>query len=597
MLKYSFIIFAFHFLNILSQKCEELQNFCKKCNSLTNLCVNCEFKILTPDKKGGCMGVKICKLGENYCNECDEDEILCKVCENGLFQDENGGCSFTNNCEFSYKGVCLKCKEDFILIGKENGFRFCKSLLSADLKNCKNINITTGFCEDCDEKYFLNEIDKKCTKTENCSESNYDLCSKCISGYYLDKKKEKCIKQEKEFLHCKLTLDSKKCEECDDDYFFDEEKKCTNTKFCLKSENNKCNECISDYYLTEDGESCSNDKHCKRGDKETGICNWCSNNYYLKKNDYICLNDEDKKEYKYCKIVSDKCEKCDYGYKFAEDGKCTKTNNCSETDNGDCIECSTGYYLGLDGKCSDKKHCIYSSINSDCIECEDGYVWNNYNQKCDSTEEKFENCRITLDAEICSDCKKEYYLNITDRLCYDNTKKNDFYKCRRVIDDICQECEDGYFYGYNDNKCSKIDKCIESKDENSCIKCLQYNCLDLKEGKCIGNEEILEEEKKFYFICEKTNKEGNACEKCEEGLILNENGLCVNQKDCIEEKNNECLKCENKEYSWLNSCLNDLFGCVDTYAKNCLKCDDIFDFDSCTECLEGFTMNDNGECV
>ena len=126
---------------------------------------------------------------------------------------------------------------------------------------------------------------------------------------------------------------------------------------------------------------------------------------------------------------------------------------------------------------------------------------------------------------------------------------------------------------------------------------MQYNCLDLKEGKCIGNEEILEEEKKFYFRCEKTNKEGNACEKCEEGLILNENGLCVNQKDCIEEKNNECLKCENKEYSWLNSCLNDLFGCVDTYAKNCLKCDDIFDFDSCTECLEGFTMNDNGECV
>jgi hypothetical protein len=52
-----------------------------------------------------------------------------------------------------------------------------------------------------------------------------------------------------------------------------------------------------------------------------------------------------------------------------------------------------------------------------------------------------------------------------------------------------------------------------------------------------------------------------------------------------------------KKYSWLNTCLNDLFGCVDTYAKNCLKYDDIFDFNSCTECLEGFTMNENGECV
>ena len=143
----------------------------------------------------------------------------------------------------------------------------------------------------------------------------------------------------------------------------------------------------------------------------------------FKKNDYKCLSDEEKKEFKYCKIVSDKCEKCDYGYTFAEDGRCTKTDNCFETENGDCIECSEGYYLGLDGKCSNKKHCIYSSINSDCVECEDGYVWDNFNQKCNSTKDKFENCRITLDGEICSDCKKKYYLNITDRLCYDNTKK------------------------------------------------------------------------------------------------------------------------------------------------------------------------------
>jgi hypothetical protein len=45
----------------------------------------------------------------------------------------------------------------------------------------------------------------------------------------------------------------------------------------------------------------------------------------------------------------------------------------------------------------------------------------------------------------------------------------------------------------NDNKYSKIDKCVESEDENTCIKCLQYNFLDIKEGKCIGNEEIITE--------------------------------------------------------------------------------------------------------
>ena len=595
MSKSLFILLLFQFLNILSQKCIENENYCKKCNLITNLCINCEFKVLTPDEEGGCKGAKKCKLGENYCDLCDEEEKLCKECEIGLFPDENGGCSYTDNCELSYKGQCIKCKNDFILIGKENNLKICKSLLTKDLKNCKAINTTTGLCDECEENFYLNEGDKRCTKTENCYESNFDFCSKCISGYYFDKKKEVCIKQENQFLHCKITLNGQTCQECDDDYYFDEEEKCTNTKFCSKSENNKCKECINNYYLTEDGQSCSSVKNCYKADKETGICDWCSQNYYLKKNELKCFSDEEKKEYKYCKIVSNECEKCENGYKLGEDGRCTKTNNCAESENGNCIQCSEGYLLGLDGKCTDKEHCIYSTINGNCIECEDGYVWDNYNQICKETDNKFKNCRLTLEGVFCADCKKNYYLDLSDRLCYDNTKVNEFYKCTKVSNKVCQDCEEGYFYGYNDNKCNKIENCVQSEDENTCLKCKQYYCLDLKNGKCVENEKILKEENKFFFRCEKTNKEGTACEKCEEGLILS-NGLCNNLEDCVEEKNNVCLKCENTKYSWLNSCINDIFGCVDTYAKNCLKCNNFLDFNWCTECLEGFNMNEKGEC-
>ena len=80
---------------------EEGEFYCTKSNYLTKLCIKCEKDIFVPDLKGGCEGAKKCLLGNNYCKECDEDSKLCKVCEDGYFPDENGGCSYTNNCEIS----------------------------------------------------------------------------------------------------------------------------------------------------------------------------------------------------------------------------------------------------------------------------------------------------------------------------------------------------------------------------------------------------------------------------------------------------------------------------------------------------------------
>ena len=588
-------IFVIQYLEIFAQECIENINYCQKCNSLTNLCIKCQFNNLIPDDKGGCKGLKDCKNGKNYCNDCDDEQKICKKCELGFFPDNNGGCSYTDNCKFSYNGNCLKCKNDFILIGNDNNLKICKSLLSEDLQNCKNINITTGFCEECEENYFLNKGDKRCSKTENCSESHNNICTECISGFYLDKKHKECMKQKNQFLHCKESKDNKTCEQCDDNYYLNEEEICSNTKFCSKSENSNCIECINNYFLTEDKKSCSIEENCYSADQETGICKWCSSKYYLNISDRKCINDEKKEEYKFCKIVSDKCQECDIGFSLGEDGKCAKSKNCSESEKGNCILCSEGFFLGKDGKCTNKKHCIYST-NYNCNECEDEYVWDNYNQKC-KRNDTFKNCKITLDGEVCSLCKKHYYLNITDNMCYNNSKKNEFYKCTKVVGQKCQSCEEGYFYGYEDYKCNKIANCIQSEDENTCLKCLQHYCLDVQKGKCEENEEILKEENKIYFRCEKTNKDGTSCEICEEGLILSEEGLCINKQDCIEEKSSVCVKCENNQYSWLSSCLNDMFGCIDTYAKNCLKCNNILDFNSCSECIEGFSLNENGECV
>ena len=155
------ILFIFIFSidsSLSSPLCMIGTNHCLSCNPITNLCIKCDKNIYIQDKNGGCQNSNQCLLGYNQCIECNEEGNLCKTCIDGYFPDENGGCSFTSNCEISYQGNCLKCKNDYILIGENNylnnGIKICKSLIIGDLKNCEIINIEKGFCEKCLEGYF-----------------------------------------------------------------------------------------------------------------------------------------------------------------------------------------------------------------------------------------------------------------------------------------------------------------------------------------------------------------------------------------------------------------------------------------------------------
>jgi hypothetical protein len=218
-----------------SASCKEGSKNCAKCNPVTKLCVKCGLDIYTLNKNGECEPSKTCILGENYCIECTEDGQLCKTCDEGYFPDENGACSYSDNCQISYHGECLKCQKDYVLLGNSG---VCKSIKSEDFKNCKKNS--GGFCTECEEDFYLNEGDKRCTTTKNCSESSFGICTKCVSGFYLDKKKKECKKQEKEFLNCKISTDGKTCEECIDNYFFDQDDLCVNTVHCSESNKGKC---------------------------------------------------------------------------------------------------------------------------------------------------------------------------------------------------------------------------------------------------------------------------------------------------------------------------------------------------------------------
>jgi len=599
----SFLLISLVLKYILSQPlCQEMKNYCEKCNPITNLCIQCTLNNFVPDNKGGCIGK--CIIGNNYCNECDHEENLCKICEEGLHPDKFGGCSFTQNCEISFRGKCEKCIEGYILVGEENGFKICKNLNSDDLKNCKIVNFVNGLCNTCEDGYFMNKGDYRCTKTENCYESIFGACISCIEGYYLNKRKDICQKYENTLLNCKQTLDEVNCDICNKNYYLSEDGQCSDTIMCSKADKNICKECVSGYSLLENN-SCSKEENCKMASKDTALCNLCMNGFYLDNKDRKCRTNKENNEFKNCEIYNNGCSKCENGYFVSEDSKCVKTRGCAESDNGICIKCAENYFMGLDNNCTTTEHCIYSGKDSfyGCDECEPNYCYNSFSKICFLIEEeKFYNCKIAYGTR-CSVCHDDFYLNDTNSLCYDNTdKKDSFYKCSKTdyYGKECFKCIEGYYLGSEDRKCSKIENCKISENENKCIECSNYYCLDVKNQKCMKNNYLYNENEKIFMNCNKTNEKGDRCEECLDGYEVGHEGYCIDAERCVEKKDGICLKCRNDENDGLFNykyCANSIFGCIKTVLQNCIKCDNIFNLFACTECEDGYKINEYGMCV
>ena len=422
-----FIFLHLTIISIINQSCNTYVNYCRKCNILTNLCILCENDdIFIPDTKGGCTGAKKCIIGKNYCNECNIEGKLCIKCDDGFYPDENGGCSSTNNCKISYKGQCIECKDNYIILGSDPKYKYCKSLLSNDFLFCEDIDLLEGECKRCKDGFFLGKGDKKCIEVEFCYESIFGNCVSCINGYYLNKKENKCLKMDEKFEGCKETIDGDNCEICDEGYYFDENGICTYSNFCSETKNRKCIKCKNSYYLTNDS-YCSDSDNCFNADKDTGLCTSCNNNYYLDINDYKCKSNLENIIYNLCiKVKNEECVKCQEGYILAANSQCGTSSYCAKAENGKCVECFNNFYLGLDHMCTDiimifmVERCIYS-YNYQCIECEDNYYYNKFYSKCLEAKEKFANCKMSNDYGIfCIECKNGFYLDLNNSLCYKN---------------------------------------------------------------------------------------------------------------------------------------------------------------------------------
>ena len=312
--------------------------------------------------------------------------------------------------------------------------------------------------------------------------------------------------------------------------------------------------------------------------------------------DYKCKSNLDDGPLKYCQIVeNDLCIECDNSHYLGLDNKCSHSNYCSESEKGKCLVCKDNYFLGLDNFCLDVEKCIYSKSNK-CIECEDGYYYNPFFKKCFEATEKLLNCKMgcQYNPNKCCECKNDYYLFENDHLCYDNSKEEPFIKCA-IVDynkEYCKKCIDGYFLRIQDDKCSKIENCKIIENENTCLECDNYYCLDVKNQICLHNDFLDENNDKIHISCNKTNVEGTACAECINGYELNDEGLCVDIDICKEKINGKCIKCKDTiSPNGYHYCANEIFGCLETPIYDCLRCNDLTDLYECTEYKKGYYIS------
>ena len=388
--------------------------------------------------------------------------------------------------------------------------------------------------------------------------------------------------------------------ECPENTYYSEDGKCSKTNFCkITRKDSRCKECILGYYLSSDG-TCTKEKNCRLGDKNSGICNSCISGFYFDLQEKICKDNTIDEKYNLCEIVDEGiCIQCKFAYYLSSDNKCTDTPNCTLTEKTVCKQCTPGYYIGLDHHCTSVEKCI-NSYRGECNECEDSYYMDIKNNICVESKDNFINCKKNScdSPEQCSICKKDYYLSQYDYLCYDNTSPGPFYKCE-ITDykgDKCINCVDEYYIGRDDANCTKIEGCLRSLDENTCLECDDYYCLDNK-GNCTDNSYVINEDLKYYFRCKQLNEQGSKCEICEHDLNTTDEGICFDEEHCEVFEEEKCVKCQ-KDNPWGYSgfCLNDEFGCVDSFLKHCIRCDDIMDMDVCTQCEEGYEVDEFGEC-
>lgn len=170
--------------------------------------------------------------------------------------------------------------------------------------------------------------------------------------------------------------------------------------------------------------------------------------------------------------------------------------------------------------------------------------------------------------------------------------------CVNVIGSFVCECKDGYELNSDNSTCSDVDECLEKpcNPGEDCInsvgsyRCLKkqpcskgytfdrdFNCVDINECQVLPNVCM-------HGTC--YNTPGSHYCKCNQGLEMNEFGVCVDIDECAENKLSCSQLCENTFGSFRCQCWKGYL-----LNKDGRTCTDI------DECQGNHNCEHNQECI
>lgn len=344
--------------------------------------------------------------------------------------------------------------------------------------------------------------------------------------------------------------------------------------------------------------------------------------------------------------VTKKCE-CNPGYALhGNDGKCyANIPNCADQNKDICNRCEDQYLLY-------ENRCYLNIENCDiqagpvCNKCDAGYGTHNGDGKVCYRD--IEYCDIQNKDE-CKQCISGYGTHGNSHKCYKNVEH-----CQNQVQELCKQCETGYnTYGnpykcYSKNPCGSYPHTVPLNDGNdTCVcdenrgytgekeSCTRSSNEEYQEGD--GSKELWNDDNARYCNSHGTysvDNNGNGMCLCYEGY-QNAGGLAIGCSECAEGYSDEfgtsglcfrIMKCEDKGEGLVQ--VNNTCECTEGYLtyfddKADMKCgliegecatnheEHYWNTDTqkvdckckpnynkeCTECIKGFQMNEDGDCV
>lgn len=313
--------------------------------------------------------------------------------------------------------------------------------------------------------------------------------------------------------------------------------------YCLEcnEEQDKCSKCELSFFPDENG-GCSFTDNCVISDK--GTCIQCKEDFHL-----IYTNITSVNIYTFCK------------YKHSDEFK-----NCEEPDyqNLKCLKCEEGFFLSSDNRCVETEHCQKSIIGV-CADCQLGYYLDKTDDVCNVAKGKLTHCALSLDGEICDECKEGYKLSgdgicVITKNCLKGNEKGE-----------CEECKEGFYFTKIGNVCTSEKNCYRaSYDFNLCELCMDDYYLEMETRKCKSSED--DDELKY---CTKVSN--GECISCISEYILGPDSRCSSSNHCLESARGKCTKCEDNFFLGKDKRCTDIEKCMySTLYGDCLECDQYY---------------------